>query len=190
MNDLIHSKQIKNGINALSVWTGQIHALRKVIMETTNELTNELTTKKGIKESANYDVESMEFTCGGIRRKYTFDKENVEKLHGSVRKLILIGARNTVQDSTASLTIKSGFTNEQRLSKMNETLNALNEGKFTERVSSPKNSISLSTFNDITGIDEIKLLVKMHVPLNAVQKAILEKTLDDMNMENGENSQG
>ena len=160
------------------------------IMET-NENLNEIETtetKKSTKESAKYDVNEMSFMAGGVKRIYTFDHDAITPLHGSIKKLILMGARNVVIDSVASMTLTKGFTYKQRLQKMSETMSELNNGKITERIAR-ENYVKLSTLADITDINAIRAFVKSGIPLNAVQKAILEKTLDDTMMEDAENNQ-
>jgi hypothetical protein len=141
------------------------------------------------KESAKYNVEEKSFYAGGNLMKYTFDGEAVDLLSNSAKRLLLIGIRNTVIDSCASLTKKAGFTDEQRLVRMMETMASLNDGKIIEHKAEKAPSVKLSTFADVVGLDEIRLLVKMHVPLNVAQKALLENTLDNAKMEDDEDKQ-
>jgi hypothetical protein len=155
------------------------------VMENLNG--NETKTVNASKEFANYDVNELSFMAKGIKRFYTFDNENVKKLNPASIRLLLIGARNVVVDSIASLTIKNGFTDEHRKAKMDTTMSSLNEGKMVSREGKLP-SIPISQFAGVSDIMELRLLVKMKVPLNAIQLALLENALVNDEMELGENS--
>lgn len=159
-------------------------------MEKTNVSTNGSDSTKLKKEFANYDVVKMSFNAGGIERIYTFDKDNVEKLNDATKRLILIGARNVVIDSCASMTKKDGFTDEQRKTKMTQTMEDLNNGKFSDRKSTEKPVVTIGQLNAITDIAQLKALRDLitmgtlaNVKLTPAQLEILEKS-DNENPDN------
>lgn len=160
-------------------------------MEKTNVSTNGSDSTKLKKEFANYDVVKMSFNAGGIERIYTFDKDNVEKLNDATKRLILIGARNVVIDSCASMTKKDGFTQDQRITKMAQTMYDLNNGKFSERkASTEKPVVTIGQLNAITDIAQLKALRDLitmgtlaNVKLTPAQLEILEKS-DNENPDN------
>jgi hypothetical protein len=137
------------------------------------------------KESANYNVEDMSFNAGGIKRTITLDAPKGDDAKTkTVRKLILMGARNVLIDSVAAMTIKGGFTEVQRVEHMGKVLDALNAGENMERAARGP-SIAVSTFANIgfdSTLTDAQNLEKLQALAVACSLGVMKKT-DGTNVE-------
>jgi hypothetical protein len=151
--------------------------------ETTIETTEVTeTTKKRAKEWASYNVAEMSFQCGGIKRVLTLNHD-----HELFLRLALIGARNVIIDSVAPLTIKAGFTVEQRNSGMEKTMLAINEGRHVEREKSDKTpAVTVKTLNLIEDVERLVML-RTAVKGGLFSYKFTGKQLDILALEDGEN---
>ena len=91
-----------------------------------------------MKAKRNYDLSAMTFDILG----HTFSVISDPAMFSSdaIKRCLLRGAYDTTVDSCSTLTIKDGYTAEQRMTKMIETCAAINDGSYkkvrAERVAS------------------------------------------------------
>jgi len=138
---------------------------------------------KRAKESASYNTAEMSFMAGGIKRILTLDKN-----HELFKRLALIGARNVVIDSVAGLTIKAGFTAEQRSVGMMKTMEAINEGHHVEREKTDKSpAVTIKTLNLIEDVERL-IMLRTAVNGGLFSYKFTAKQLDILALEDGENN--
>ena len=149
----------------------------------TTDNTIETKETKRTKEFADYNTAEMSFMAGGMKRTLTLDKN-----HELFMRLALIGARNVIIDSVAGLTVKSGFTPEQRNAGMMKTMDAINAGQHVEREKTDKSPVV--TIRMLGLIEDIERLVVLRTAVNTglFSYKFTAKQLDILALEDGENN--
>jgi hypothetical protein len=91
-----------------------------------------------MKAKRNYDLSAMTFDILG--HTFSVISDPAMFSNDAIKRCLLRGAYDTTVDSCSTLTIKDGYTAEQRMTKMIETCAAINDGTYrkvrAERIAS------------------------------------------------------